>query len=165
MKWDGQMKTKDFINKIRELGYSPQLEIKTQFKWLDITIDDDELMERDKQVARIATAWEAWGTLNSMEFSGSNEIELLNVITEYLVTPLTEREEEKKYRYELPVLNTNDRFLHLHKYSRNELRIDDSRRDFALTDGTFHFTDKEVEQFTGKDRALFDACEKIEVAE
>lgn len=84
--------TKEFINTVRDLGYSPQLNTYSQFKYIDITIDDDDLLDWQKRVASISSAWEAWGVLHEVEFAGDNEIELLRVIAEYLDTPLENRE-------------------------------------------------------------------------
>lgn len=84
--------TKEFMNRVRDLGYSLQMETHSQFKYIDITIDDDDLLEWQKRVASISSSWEAWGILHEMEFAGDNEIELLRVIAEYLDTPLGNRE-------------------------------------------------------------------------
>lgn len=98
---------------------------------------------------------------------------LFDLILEYARTPLDEREEreeEKKYRYKFPfrlAVTEIEKEAHLRK---EELRknlssivVDTSGVDFAKKHSDFHFTDKEVEQYTGKDRALFIVCEKIEV--
>lgn len=156
------MKTKTFMEKVRDLGYSIQLENHTQYKWADITVDDDDLMERDKQVARISTGWEAWGDLYHMQFSGHNEIELLNVITEYLVTPLEEREEEKKYVYRMNCAVVAQEYLKASK--RGVVRFE-GVRDFSTNEPYFKskFTDAEVENYPEEVRELFKICEKIEV--
>jgi len=81
------------------------------------------------------------------------------------MTPIEKRLEEKKYRYKLPfrlAVTKIEKAAHLRK-DLGFIAIDTSGVDFAKADSDFHFTDKEVEQYTGKDRALFNACEKIEV--
>lgn len=150
------METKGFVIAVKNLGY--EVEIFNTF----ISINDDyseryATVETDA-ILGIDTDYD---TFKSLDDDDKNI--LFRLILEYAKTPLKERDIEKKYRYELPVLNINDILLHIRKYSRNELRIDHSRKDFVLTDAAYHFTDKEVEKFTGKDRALFNACEKIEV--
>lgn len=163
------MKTKKFIEKVKDLGYSIQLENHTQYKWADITIDDDDLMERDKQVARVSTGWEAWGTLYQMEFSGGNEIELLRVIAKYLETPLSEREEPKKYIYVLPANDMSSEDGNPFKIMKDmlgqegKILLDASSMSYCLSKGIYHFTDAEVLQYPESVKQLFKVSKKVEV--
>ena len=91
--------------------------------------------------------------------------QLANIAWEYARTPLEERAEEKKYRYKLPfrlAVTEIEKDAHLRK-DLGFIVIDSSGVDFSKVNSDFHFTDKEVEEYTGKKRALFNACEKIEV--
>lgn len=92
--------------------------------------------------------------------------DLAESLLAYAMTPLEEREEEKKYRYKIKFdlyLGWNIEALHIFKYNDGTVALDGSSESYVNKAEVFHFTDKEVEKFTGKDRALFNACEKIEV--
>ena len=73
-------------------------------------------------------------------------------------------EEEKKYVYKLPILSTGSSTSFIQKFF-SAIRIASPDKKVDDLTGNYHFTDKEVEQYAGKSRLLFDACEKIEVSE
>lgn len=161
------MKTKTFIEKVEELGFKVKEKerlIIISANILDapiITVRTDELYKIDSR-------------RNHSGIDKKTLDYLFNYTVEYARTPLEKREEEKKYRYVFPfTITMSDRSLrHMcrnHNYvvsgESNGLILDSSSLEHVIKSELFHFTDKEVEEFEGKDRALFDACEKIEVAE
>lgn len=101
-----------------------------------------------------------------------NESHIYNVLPKdlaesllaYAMTPIDEREEEKKYVYKLPILSTGSSTSFIQKFFSAIRIASPDKKVYDLT-GIYHFTDKEVEQYAGKSRLLFDACEKIEVSE
>ena len=90
--------------------------------------------------------------------------DLAESLLAYAMTPIDEREEEKKYVYKLPILSTGSSTSFIQKFF-SAIRIASPDKKVDDLTGIYHFTDKEVEQYAGKSRLLFDACEKIEVSE
>lgn len=98
--------------------------------------------------------------------------DLAESLVAYTITPIEEREEEKKYIYSFPfhITARNVETKHIcrnHTFRESgesdDLIIDLSPMDTVVTNEKFFFTDKEVEKYTGKDKALFNVCKKIEV--
>ena len=162
------MKTKEFIRKVEELDF-----VGTAEKGMSGLIgfpnkNGEALISVNEDLSyHFNTDYKAFRQLHLRD-----KRQLANIAWEYASTPLVDRgeEEEKKYRYKFPfrlAVTEIEKEAHLRK---EELRknlsfivVDTSGVDFAKKHSDFHFTDKEVEQYTGKDRALFNVCEKIEV--
>ena len=90
--------------------------------------------------------------------------DLAESLLAYTMTPIEEREEEKKYVYKFPFsITMTNTTHHIIKFDSG-IRLDGSINSYVNNSRPFHFTDKEVEQYSGKARLLFDACEKIEVS-
>lgn len=164
------MKTKEFIRKVEELDF-----VGTAEKGMSGLIgfpnkNGEALISVNEDLAyHFTTEYKAFKQLHLRD-----KRQLANIAWEYARTPLEKREEEKKYRYVFPfTITLSDRSLrHMcrnHNYvdsgESNGLILDSSSLEHVIESELFHFTDKEVEEFEGKDRALFEACEKIEVAE
>ena len=148
------MKTNDFIEEARDLGLFVEENKNQNIIWIKTPYEDNYVGEvkTDEIGCRIFD--------ESKRFPGISKL-----IYEYGMTPLEEREEEKKYRYKLPfrlAVTEIEKDAHLRK-DLGFIVIDSSGVDFSKVNSDFHFTDKEVEEYTGKKRALFNACEKIEV--
>ena len=159
------MKTKEFIEKVKEMGFEVR----------EYDIDIDVMNGNHDSICSVSTMFRFvldtnWSSFEVIEEKTREDLYRLAV--EYAHTPLDERKEEKKYRYEFPIHITakNVETKHIcrnHTFKESgesdDLIIDLSPIKCVVEDEHFHFTDKEVEQYTGKDRALFNACEKIEV--
>ena len=152
------MKTKEFIEKTKSIGFN-------------INIRCEDIQVHHHRYGLIATVQinkrfvfdiKKYFDLTSLK----EQEKLFSCLVEYASTPLEEREEEKKYRYKIKFdlyPGRNIETLHIFKYSDGTVALDGSSDGYVNKAENFHFTDKEVEQYTGKDRALFNACEKIEV--
>ena len=148
------MKTNEFIEEARDLGLFVEENKNQNMIWIKTPYEDNYVGEvkTDEIGCRIFD--------ESKRFPGISKL-----IYEYGMTPLEEREEEKEYRYKLPfrlAVTEIEKDAHLRK-DLGFIVIDSSGVDFSKVNSDFHFTDKEVEEYTGKKRALFNACEKIEV--
>lgn len=157
------MKTKTFIDKVEALDFVGKAE-----KGISGLIgfpnkNGEALISVNEDLAyNFTTDYKAFKQLHLRD-----KKQLANIVWEYASTPLEEREEEKKYRYKLPfalAVTEIEKDAHLRK-DLGFIVIDSSGVDFSKVNSDFHFTDKEVEEYTGKKRALFNACEKIEVSE
>ena len=153
------MKTKEFIRRVEdELGYVTD---KSE-NYITIRKGQEKFDKLFAMVAinKILGIDTSFHNFTSLDKHGRNL--LFDLILEYALTPLDEREEEKKYIYKLPILTMGSSTSFIQKfYSAIRIASPDKKVD-DLT-GIYHFTDKEVEQYAGKSRLLFDACEKIEV--
>lgn len=154
------MKTKKFIEKVEALGY--ELEFYNEFiEIIKDSVDVYATIEINSEFG-MDTDYRDFKLL-----SYNDKEALFDIIYEYTRTPLEEREEEKKYVYKIEYAGTIgvSRMLHIARlnYDNATVLLDGSSEYFVKQNRYFHFTDKEVEKYTGKNRALFDACEKIEV--
>ena len=152
------MKTKEFIEKVKEMGFEVR----------EYDIDIDVMNGNHDSICSVSTMFRFvldtnWSSFEVIEEKTREDLYRLAV--EYAHTPLDERKEEKKYRYKLPfalAVTEIEKDAHLRK-DLGFIVIDSSGVDFSKVNSDFHFTDKEVEEYTGKKHALFNACEKIEV--
>ena len=146
------MKTKDFIEEARDLGLFVEENKNQNMIWIKTPHEDNHVGEvkTNKIGCRIFD--------ESKRFPGISRL-----IYEYGMSPLEEREEEKKYVYKLPILSTGSSTSFIQKFF-SAIRIASPDKKVDDLTGIYHFTDKEVEQYAGKSRLLFDACEKIEVS-
>ena len=145
------MKTKEFIEEARDLGLFVEENKNQNMIWIKTPHEDNHVGEvkTNKIGCRIFD--------ESKRFPGISRL-----IYEYGMSPLEEREEEKKYVYKLPILSTGSSTSFIQKFF-SAIRIASPDKKVDDLTGIYHFTDKEVEQYAGKSRLLFDACEKIEV--
>lgn len=91
---------------------------------------------------------------------------LTDIVYEYALTPIKDRETEEKFVLKFPYPITDlQRPKSQHYITRNdgELSLDSSGESFVMECQDFHFTDKDIESYEGADRALIDSCEKIKV--
>src|SRR5699024_4298061 len=102
---------------------------------------------------------------NFYELDEYKQEALYNILDEYIRTPVEDREEEKKYYYRFPYKITGiDYKKDAHVFKRDGyLILDKSGKHHILNDSDFHFTDKEVETLTEKDKALIALCVKERV--
>ena len=148
------MKTKEFIEEARDLGLFVEENKNQNMIWIKTPYEDSHVGEvkTNKIGCRIFD--------ESKGFPGISKL-----IYEYGMTPLEEREEEKKYIYRLAVPDAIGGFYALRTNGeQDDLRVGGTIYERYKEIDSYHFTDKEVEQFTGKERALFNVCEKIEVS-
>ena len=145
------MKTKKFIEEARDLGLFVEENKNQNMIWIKTPHEDNHVGEvkTNKMGCRIFD--------ESKRFPGISRL-----IYEYGMSPLEEREEEKKYAYKLPILSTGSSTSFIQKFF-SAIRIASPDKKVDDLTVNYHFTDKEVEQYAGKSRLLFDACEKIEV--
>lgn len=157
------MKTKEFMRRVEdELGYIAH---KSE-SYVTITnkYDDAFAIVDLRKTFGIDTTFPVFRKLDK-----HNRSLLFNLILEYARTPLEEREEEKKYRYKFkPSIKSGgggeDKVFHLARFLfREDLKLDASGSGHAKSSESFHFTDKEVEEFTDEQKLLIQLCEKIEV--
>ena len=153
------MKTKEFLRRVEdELGYAADksenyITIKKESGKFDALF----AMIAINKVLGFDTSFHNFTSLDKHDRNL-----LFDLILEYARTPLDEREEEKKYIYKLPILFTGSSASFIQKFF-SAIRISSPDKKVDDLTGNYHFTDKEVEQYAGKARLLFDACEKIEV--
>ena len=149
------MKTKEFIEKVKEMGFEVR----------EYDIDIDVMNGNHDSICSVSTMfrfvldtnWSSFEVIEEKTREG-----LYRLAVEYARTPLDEREEEKKYVYKLPILSTGSSTSFIQKFF-SAIRIASPDKKVDDLTVNYHFTDKEVEQYAGKSRLLFDACEKIEV--
>lgn len=141
------MKTKEFIGRVLELGFG--------------TIEDEMsvsvtqgygkqvLLRVRKQVAEI--------NFEKITFSSEKRLNLLSIATEYLNTPLAEREEEKRHYLLLDAPEASNFTLYLTKgYGIGGTNLNVQR---SYTNPLFIFTESEISQMD------ITGFEKIEVTE
>ena len=151
------MKTKTFIENLKTLGYKHNTVQRNKGeKHHKLLIFDNRECGNNHPVG-----WIFINRNNSMRLLEGDE-RLFDLMYEYARTPLDEREEEKKYIYKLPILSMGSSTSFIQKFF-SAIRIASPDKKVDDLTGIYHFTDKEVEQYAGKSRLLFDACEKIEV--
>lgn len=98
--------------------------------------------------------------------SKENLEDVAKIVLAYSFTELTDREEEKKYAYRLPfnITLSNMTNYHVRKVITG-VQLESADLESLENVSYFQFTDKEIEKYTGLERALFDACEKFEVTQ
>ena len=157
------MKTRTFIEKVEALDFVGEAEKASSGLIGFPNKNGEALISVNEDLAyHLNTDYRAF-----MHLHLRDKRQLADIVYEYARTPLEEREEEKEYRYKLPfrlAVTEIEKDAHLRK-DLGFIVIDSSGVDFSKVNSDFHFTDKEVEEYTGKKRALFNACEKIEVSE
>lgn len=154
------MKTKTFIEKVEALDFVGKAEKGVSGLIGFPNRNGEALISVNEDLAyHFTTDYKAFKKLHLRE-----KRQLANIAWEYAQTPLEEREEEKKYVYKFPILSTGSSTSFIQKFF-SAIRIASPDKKVDDLTVNYHFTDKEVEQYTGKSRLLFDACEKIEVTE
>lgn len=96
---------------------------------------------------------------------------LFQVLTEFACTDIEDREDQVKYIYksEVTITNAGEYYIARRNSAFDEknhtLCFDSSGEEYARLSKNFHFTDKDVEEYSKekKYKAMFDMCEKIEV--
>lgn len=157
------MKTKTFIEKVEALDFVGKAEKGTSGLIGFPNKNGEALISVNEDLAyHFTTDYKAFKQLHLRD-----KKQLANIVWEYASTPLEEREEEKKYIYKFPfnVIYETKKDLYVFKILDDGLNLSNAAVHDLEINYRYHFTDKEVGKFTGKERALFNACEKIEVSE
>ena len=157
------MKTKTFIEKVEALDFVGKAEKGTSGLIGFPNKNGEALISVNEDLAyHFTTDYKAFKQLHLRD-----KKQLANIVWEYASTPLEEREEEKKYIYKFPfnVIYETKKDLYVFKILDDGLNLSNAVVHDLEINYRYHFTDKEVGKFTGKERALFNACEKIEVSE
>ena len=145
------MKTKEFIEEARDLGLFVEENKNQNMIWIKTPHEDNHVGEvkTNKIGCRIFD--------ESKRFPGISRL-----IYEYGMSPLEEREEEKKYVYRMNCAVVTQEYLKAAKKGVVRLEGD---RDSSTNEPYFKskFTDAEVENYPKEVRELFKICEKIEV--
>lgn len=152
------MKTKEFIEKVEELGFRAE----------ESDSGIDVINGVFQHLCHVSKTFRFVLDTDWTEFEEAGEAtreDLYKLAVEYANTPLEEREEEKKYVYKFPfnVIYETKKDLYVFKILYGGLNLSNAAVHDPEINSRYHFTDKEVEKFTGKDRELFNVCEKIEV--
>ena len=147
------MKTKEFIEEARDLGLFVEENKNQNMIWIKTPYEDSHVGEvkTNKIGCRIFD--------ESKSFPGISKL-----IYEYGMTPLEEREEEKKYYVKLnnPILNEladdGPHFLNQGLSTKYFLADKDQENGYQT-----QFTNKEINEFPDEVKAFLPLCEKIEV--
>ena len=142
------MKTKEFIEEARDLGLFVEENKNQNMIWIKTPYEDSHVGEvkTNKIGCRIFD--------ESKRFPGISKL-----IYEYGMTPLEEREEEKKYRYRLRGVKEGSGYLN---YSTDYLTYHFTNL-LEVSGVTTKFTDSEVKNFPDDIKNILMLCEKIEV--
>ena len=142
------MKTNDFIEEARDLGLFVEENKNQNMIWIKTPYEDNYVGEvkTDEIGCRIFD--------ESKRFPGISRL-----IYEYGMTPLEEREEEKKYRYRLRGVKEGSGYLN---YSTDYLTYHFTNL-LEVSGVTTKFTDSEVKNFPDDIKNILMLCEKIEV--
>ena len=142
------MKTKEFIEEARDLGLFVEENKNQNMIWIKTPYEDNHVGEvkTNKIGCRIFD--------ESKRFPGISKL-----IYEYGMTPLEEREEEKKYRYRLRGVKEGSGYLN---YSTDYLTYHFTNL-LEVSGVTTKFTDSEVKNFPDDIKNILMLCEKIEV--
>ena len=163
------MKTKELMNSLKRRGYRYE-RVNFIGSGLGLRIINKEysavaVINTDK-IRALDTRFPSF-----YELSEEKQDDLYNLLDEYARTPMEDREPLKKYRYRfIPNITFDYPDCHIARRvqflsGEEVLQLDTSKEETAERRPEYHFTDKEVEQYTGKDRKLFELCEKIEVSD
>lgn len=154
------MKTKEFIRKIKDLGF----EIEKGFSEYIITSQFDTWVAQvsRREICRINNNYTEWGLLND-----SFKKDVFDIIFEYASTPLDERKEEKKCFYEHKFIKTrggNPTYLAIRQRPNNKYPIlQGSCKD--VFEYKIEFTDKEIKEAKKQYGIFLDDFVKKEIVE
>ena len=142
------MKTKKFIEEARDLGLFVEENKNQNMIWIKTPHEDNHVGEvkTNKIGCRIFD--------ESKRFPGISRL-----IYEYGMSPVEEREEEKKYRYRLRGIKEGSGYLN---YSTDYLNYHFTNL-LEVSGVTTKFTDSEVKNFPDDIKNILMLCEKIEV--
>ena len=142
------MKTKEFIEEARDLGLFVEENKNQNMIWIKSPHEDSHVGEvkTNKIGCRIFD--------ESKRFPGISRL-----IYEYGMSPVEEREEEKKYRYRLRGIKEGSGYLN---YSTDYLNYHFTNL-LEVSGVTTKFTDSEVKNFPDDIKNILMLCEKIEV--
>ena len=146
------MKTKDFIEEVRDLGLFVEENKNQNMIWIKNTYEGNHVGEvkTNKIGCRIFD--------ESKRFPGTSKL-----IYEYGMTPLEEREEEKKYH--IKMLNDVVSFNLVGKYLNQSMKS--KRYMFSSKDSkrfyNTEFTQKEIDNFPDDVKEVLPLCKQIEV--
>ena len=142
------MKTKDFIEEARDLGLFVEENKNQNMIWIKTPYEGNHVGEvkTNKIGCRIFD--------ESKRFPGISRL-----IYEYGMSPVEEREEEKKYRYRLRGIKEGSGYLN---YSTDYLNYHFTNL-LEVSGVTTKFTDSEVKNFPDDIKNILMLCEKIEV--
>ena len=147
------MKTNDFIEEARDLGLFVEENKNQNMIWIKTPYEDNHVGEvkTNKIGCRIFD--------ESKRFPGISKL-----IYEYGMTPLEEREEEKKYQINI----VNDLVKKSSALSYLNLKVEKERYMFSSSDETpeykTQFTQKEINNFPDEVREILPLCKQIEVS-
>ena len=142
------MKTNEFIEEARDLGLFVEENKNQNMIWIKTPYEDNYVGEvkTDEIGCRIFD--------ESKRFPGISKL-----IYEYGMTPIEEREQEKKYRYRLRGVKEGSGYLN---YSTDYLNYHFTNL-LEVSGVTTKFTDSEVKNFPDDIKNILMLCEKIEV--
>ena len=150
------MKTKKFIEKVKELG----------FKVEKVEADENflEIKNENKVIAYVSISCVFEISTNYLEFTKLFEIkkkQLFDLLIEYSATPIEEREKEKKYylKHKFLMSNSGDNYLNYRTYFDNWFLNNNTMYKNCRT----QFTKQEIEEIKEKFNTSLDDFEIIEV--
>lgn len=143
------MRTKEFINKVKELGYD-----------IDISMED-VIIKQNGCIFVIISRRSAYTMSSYTVFGAKHADELLDLCVDYVKTPIEEREEEKKY-----CLRLKDDFYKItYAYLTRDIRNGDyfSFGKHELKGTQNKFTQKEIDEIKKKFNTDLEEFRQIEV--
>lgn len=146
------MKTKEFIEKVEELGFRAE----------ESDSGIDVINGVFQHLCHVSKTFRFVLDTDWTEFEEAGEAtreDLYKLAVEYANTPLEEREEEKKYRYKLRGVKEGSGYLN---YSTDYLNYHFTSL-LEVSGVTTKFTDSEVKNFPNDIKNILMLCEKIEV--
>lgn len=153
------MKTKELINKLNNYGFKARLESTSYITYIDIE------SATGHDVCRLSIKDTSWFDVDLSEYGRNTMAEgdkefISSVVNDYLATPITEREPEKKYRLEAirhysgPIAEKG--------YVKNVVCKSDYS-GFEYSPVPFEFTEKQLETMKNNDPVLAPAIEAMKV--
>ena len=160
------MKTKEFIEKVEELGFDVEVICYKQDDSIEI---EHRIFIRNKEnQCMVATLWVervyefdnnwAWFTKLIKE---TKKKELFDLLVEYSSTPIKEREEEKKYYLKHKFIRFREGSDYLNYKTKSKNYVLNSSTDTAKY--KTKFTEQEIEELKEKFNTSLDDFEFIEV--
>lgn len=157
------MKTKEFIEKVEELGFEVMKGKCNSERWIELFNSNCCAVSRvsTEYICEIVTTFNEFTNLQK-----DLKKQLFDLLVEYSSTPIEEREEEKKYYLKHKFLRNdhdkyylNDNYLNNYTPKNNWVLKNKATTDNYKT----QFTKQEIEEFKEKFNTSLDDFEIIEV--
>jgi hypothetical protein len=152
------MKTKEFIEKVEELGFEVMEGKNSSERWIELFDSNCYAVSKvsTEYICEIVTTFNEFTNLQK-----DLKKQLFELLVEYSSTPIEEREEKKKYYLKHKFLTNRFRDCYLnYKTKYDDYILSDNKKE---EDYKTQFTEQEIEEIKQKFNTSLDDFEIIEV--